>query len=54
MAVKSWHITVMNGMKTVESKTFFKVGEADEHLVKMKEKYPKDKFPGYSFYRENY
>lgn len=52
MAVKAWHITVMQGAKTiVKTKTFFVVGEANTYFKEMKEKYPS---PTYTVYRENY
>jgi hypothetical protein len=47
--VKAWHITVMDGYKTVEYKMFFYVAEANKFYQEMVEKYPKLKV-----FRENY
>ena len=47
--VKAWHVSVVEGYRTIERKTFFEVAVAKKYEEEMKEKYPQ-----YQVIKENY
>lgn len=50
--VKAWHVTVMDGWKTLVTKSFFEVIDANKFYEEMKAEYAGK--PNIMIFRENY